>query len=403
MLGLLGVATLAASVSLAVVQNAAERYRRYISDFLADDPARDAFLSLLFIGFVVTLAQLALVTMGVLRPALGLVAPFILAIAAFGLLTQYVRRRISWLKPSAIVAYMARDIRRHAKSMLMVPSDVRTAAALSAKHRQAAHALLRLLSLALDGLAENAPGTIDDAMEAYRAYTGAVVEHARARLGTEGPVAAILVSRTDVSLARLATLRDKHLLEAILAKSRSREGLRRPTTPSADEALWFEQIASRAAIVPLYAVLVNGRGRDDEFADDWCEQIKHWLKTTREDGDLAMGMAVLVMLEHIPPMFDDIARAGAPTWPLPGTVLDDLTEAAAAVLRTPDEQSTTWSLNDAWRSAFLTRAASVYARLVVLTSADEQQRQRSRAKDRRSRLAALGWVSIASAEGSDTA
>ena len=390
-----------ALLGLAVVQSAADRYRRYIVDQLADDPARDAFLTLLFIGFTVTILQLAAVTAGVMRPALGLLIPIATAIAVFGLLTQYLRQRIRWLKPSEIVRHLALDVGRHERTMLTPATALVVGSVLSRQHREAMRDLLRLLSLALDGLAEGEPATIDDAVAAYRAYTRAVMDHAKQRVRAKGPLAAVLMPRPAASPERLLLLRDERLLRALLSDSRSRTGSGRPARAAEDAALWFEQLAVAAAATPLMAVLANGRGRDDEFAEDWCEQLPAWFWTTREEGDLVMGLAILDMLATLPAAFGRLAETGTPAPALPVDVLDAITETATATTRLERGQLVDWNVSEELRTTFLARAAATYLALLTLTSDEVQERQRTLARNSRSRLYGLGWLAAPAEPASD--
>lgn len=107
----LGMATLAVSVGLSLLQESA-KWPSYIYRSVRDDPERTRIIEVVVAGFVVAFGDMAALALGLASGLVGSLCAIGLALAAFVLICGYVITRISLFDPVTYAKHTARQMRR---------------------------------------------------------------------------------------------------------------------------------------------------------------------------------------------------------------------------------------------------------------------------------------------------
>lgn len=119
--GFFAVATLAVSVSLTLLQTAAEKYKTSsILDVFVEDDDRETLLRLIFVSFLVSLANLWLLALQLLRPFAALVLPVLLAFITLQLMVGYVYTRVRLFSSDGLTAFLRARVEREMDGELAV-------------------------------------------------------------------------------------------------------------------------------------------------------------------------------------------------------------------------------------------------------------------------------------------
>lgn len=122
--GFFAVATLAISVSLSLLQVAAERYvDSELMSVFVDDPDRELLLQLIYTAFLISLADLFLLTASVLHPLPALALPISLACATLMLMVGYVHSRVRLFDADGLAAHIVKRIERNRRVLWSGWSD----------------------------------------------------------------------------------------------------------------------------------------------------------------------------------------------------------------------------------------------------------------------------------------
>jgi hypothetical protein len=111
--GFFAVATLAVSVSLSLLQTAADTWPASVLEVFTEDQDREFLLTTIYASFLVSLASLALLASGALHPLVALAQPVVLACVTLMLMVGYVHSRVRLFSSSGLVAEIGRRAKRH--------------------------------------------------------------------------------------------------------------------------------------------------------------------------------------------------------------------------------------------------------------------------------------------------
>jgi len=296
-IGFLGVATLAISISLTLVDAAMNRYLAHIAEPLVEDEDRDNLLKLLFLGFVVTISNISLLGLAFISTTAALLVPMLLAILAFALLIGYTMSRIRFFDPRHLARHFVSDLRhKRQAAMAKVPHD-KAASEMNdtiLAQMETAQTYSRLLALCRANIEDHRGG---DAMHILEQLIECLIEHARARLSSRELINGLSGKITFIDFATVAKRPSTDVRRWILRERTTGPGLVR-NLDQTHAALWLEPMALQL----LPSLLVVAQANDEEeFAEAWFSYTfgSPGILDTIEEGDLVFGELILTMIEHI--------------------------------------------------------------------------------------------------------
>lgn len=322
LLGILGAATLAIFVSVALLGEVPARQRRILLDVLAEDPEREKLFHLIVFGAVVVLCQIVAANLWPGVVWRSVLIPTSVSIAVIALLFGYVRARLRLFTPRHMADYLSDRAAHHQRRALAVPPPKNEKGArrrIADQQLQVARRFCDLALLCRRELDEH-EGEPAAVRESLRALFGLLAQQAKLRSQVRDDA---VLTTIRVRNPKGKDLEDPDWFAVLIDDQQSNDDLtpavpRRPLRGSYPASLWLERLATHLlpALRAKAEALPARNPRRRAFAEAWKSEtgMKKWRESllrqyVRPDNAHLSWAGDLVAARLLADLLDPAGRA----------------------------------------------------------------------------------------------